>query len=140
MHYLVYYLLSLWQTFTWKWRQWCFDFYIIANHFNKFAVVSLSWLSLMVMNLLFLHGKVCPTLNFCPHTQFPGNRCKCLPYLILIISVKSCLFNAYPSSISGNEENHIEELSRWITSFSFFWLYFKFQSFSCFKVGRSCFQ
>ena len=80
--------------------------------------MSLTSLCLMVINPPFLHDKACSTLNFRPDTRFSGSRSKCHPHLILIILVKACLFNTYPSSISGNKEKHIEE------PLSFFWISF----------------
>ena len=50
------------------------------------------------------------------HTIF--GQSKQMLTLILIILVKACLFNTYPSSISGNEEKHIEK------PLSFFWISF----------------
>ena len=38
--------------------------------FNKFVVVSLTWLCLIAINSRFKHGKVCSMLNFCSHTIF----------------------------------------------------------------------
>ena len=91
---------------------------------NKFAVVSLTCLCLMMINLLFWHDRACLTLIFCPHAQFLGSRYNCHPYLILIISVMVFLFNKHPSLISSNKENYIKEPGLWLISSSSFWISF----------------
>ena len=113
--------------------------------FSKCVVFCLTSPFLMVINPLFLHEKVCSTLDFCLNIKFWGNRCNCYLYLILVL-VKIYLLNTDPSSISSKEERHLEEPGPSLISLSFFWFhlfllvfFLVLQNFDCFEVWWSSF-
>ena len=104
--------------------------------FNKFAVMYLTWLCLMVINPPFLHDKACSKLIFCPHSQFSGSRCKCHLYLILIVSPISYILHEPGTTKKKESYRGPRSLINFIEFFlhSIFWLYLIFDDFGCFEV------
>ena len=91
-----------------------------------------------------MQGKACCTLFWAPQTHWEGSRDNDQPYLNLSKSQNYCLFKKYPSSFSGNVDNHIDVpfslcISYGVCHMLYWYTFFWYMSFVvCFMVYDVC--